>query len=207
MGELLAFSDQRGQREIVGNRSTCFDLRFILTEAEWREGTDLLHPLFGTAYNPKPLFRLFFALCAVLNFVIPILHGWSWDEFLRDQPQRAALVLLGVIACALAATGIGMKALDRRLNRIDLERHIVVTEDGVTITWNQRTWNHEWKDFVYFRETENLVVLRNPGVRFWTIPLRAVPAGSQTRFRELLHSKLARRQPYSWSPDSSHTAH
>jgi len=206
MSDLLTFSDQ-GDHEIVGDKSICFDLRFILTEAEWREGTDLLHPIFGTAYNPKPPLRIFFAVCGVLNLIGPVLSGWSWGEFLRDQPQRAALVLLVALACALAAAGIGMKALDRRLNRIDLERHIVVTNQGVTITWNNRVFNHEWKDFVYFRETANVVVLRNPGVRFWTIPLRAVPAAGESRFREHLHSKLPRRQPYSWSPDSSRYAH
>jgi YcxB-like protein len=207
VGELLTLSDQGDPREIVGDSSTLFDLRFILTEAEWREGTDLLHPIFGTAYNPKIPLRLFFGLCGVLNLMIPVLNGWSWDELIREQPQRAALTALVAIACALAAMGIGTKALDRRLNRIDLERHIVVTDRGVTISWNNRVFNHEWKDFVYFRETPNVVILRNPGVRFWTIPLRALPSGSKSRFLDLLHRKMPRRQPYSWSPDSSGYVH
>jgi len=202
MGQLSTSLDQHDQREIVRNHpAAAFDLRFVLTEPEWREGTHLLHPIVGTSYT-KPWIRLFWGICAIANLMMPSLHGHSWGEMFSDEPLRAAVAGLMVLICAWGATGIGMKSLDHRLNRLDLDRHIVVTEQGVTITWNQRTWNYAWKDFVYFRETANVVILRNPGIRFWTIPLRALPPGSEARFRELLHSKLPRRQPYSWSPNS-----
>ncbi len=181
-----------------------FDLRFFLTESEWREASNLLHPIFGSAYS-KPWFRLFYVLCAVMCLISPRLNGTSWSELIQYAPGRAVFAALGALACTSGA--LWMKSLDYRLNRLDLDRHIVLSEGGVTITWNGRTWNHEWKDFAYFRESSDIVILRNPGVRFWAIPLRAVPAGQQSQFRELLHRKLTRRQPYSWSPDSSGVAH
>lgn len=178
-----------------------FDLRFFLTEAELQQGHALLHPISGTSRSIRS--RLFCALCAVICVVSPMLMGWSWTEMFEYAPHRAAIPALATLFCVWGASGIGMNSLNNRLNRIDLDRHIAVSEQGVTIEWNQKTFNYQWKDFVFFRENENLVVLRNPGIRCWTIPLRAVPTARQAKFLNLLHSKVPRRQPFSWSPDSS----
>jgi hypothetical protein len=183
-----------------GKPAPLFDLRFSLTESEWREAGALLHPISGGAYA-KPWLRLFCGFCAVANLMAPALNGTSWSELIQCAPGRAAFAALGAVACASGA--IWMKSLDHRLNRIDLERHIIMTDASVTVTRNERTWNHRWQDFAYFREGQNIVILRNPGVRYWTIPLRAIPADRQLHFRKLLCNKLARRQPYSWSSDSS----
>jgi hypothetical protein len=59
---------------------------------------------------------------------------------------------------------------------------------------------------MHFRQGPNVVILRHSVLTFWTIPIRAVPVEKQSEFREFLNRKLARRQPYSWSPDSSGTA-
>jgi hypothetical protein len=95
-----------------------------------------------------------------------------------------------------------MKSLDHHLNRLDLERHIILTDEGVAVTLGERHWNYQWKDFVFFRETETVFVLRTAGTKFWTIPTRAFSSADVPRFRELLREKLPRRQPWSWSPDS-----
>lgn len=67
MGQLSTSLDQDNQREIVHTPpSAAFDLRFILTEPEWREGTHLLHPIVGTSYT-KPWIRLFWGICAIIK--------------------------------------------------------------------------------------------------------------------------------------------
>jgi hypothetical protein len=178
-----------------------FDLRFFLTEAELQQGMALLHPIVGNSRSIRS--RLICAVCSVICLMGPVLHGWSWGELIHYAPRTAAIVGLAALFCAWCASGIGVNSLNLRMNRVDLDRHIVVSEQGVKIEWNQQTFNYQWKDFVYFRETDALIILRNPGIRFWTIPLRAVPPASQARFLELIHNKLPCRQPYSWSPDSS----
>jgi hypothetical protein len=187
--------------------SVRFDLRFYLTESEWEEATNLLHPIIGNTYS-RPWVRLLSGVGAAWIIMMPtLLGGQSWHEMLLYQPMRAAFLGLMALACALGTTRFAMKFLDHRLNRLDLDRHVMVSERGVMIAWNGRVFNYEWKDFVYFRESASVVILRNPGARFWTIPVRALPPGSETRFREFLRSKLSRRQPYSWSPDSSGYPH
>jgi len=178
-----------------------FELRFFLTEAELQQGHALLHPITGTSRSLRA--RLICAACAVICLGGPILYGWSWPEFIQDAPVGALNVGLAALFCSWCASGIGFGSLNNRLNRLDLERHVVLSDRGVTIDWNEKTFNYQWKDFVFFRENESIVVLRNPGVRCWTIPLRTVPAGRRALFLDLLHRNLARHQPYSWSPDSS----
>jgi len=177
-----------------------FDLRFNLTESEWKESSNLVHPIFGGAHT-KPWARLFCGFCAVINLIAPTLNGTSWGELIRYAPSRAIFAGTAMLLCAGAA--IWMKPLERRRNQLDVERHVVLSEHKVTVTLNERVWNNLWTDFMYFREGPNVAILRHSVLTFWTIPLRAIPIERQSEFRQLLNSKLARRQPYSWSPDSS----
>ena len=202
----LSTSSQDGPVIAFGTAAADFDLRFFLTEAEWREAANLLHPIVGNGFN-KPWLRLFLVCCAVFNLIVPVLNGWSWGKLIRDRPQSALAIGLAASFCGFLATGFGMKFLNQRLNRLDLERHILVGEPGVRIAWNGRVFHYQWKDFLYFRHNSNVLILRNPGVRCWTIPLRALPPGSEPRFLELLCKNLPRRQPHSWSPDSSGYPH
>jgi len=197
----LESTDQKSS--LAQGQGLFFDLHFMLTRAEWKEAGILQHPIMGA--SAKLWIRLFCGLCAAINLTTPWMIGISWSALIRYAPAKAAILAVPALSCACWA--IWMNALDHRLNRLDLERHIVLDEERVTITWNQRTFNYQWKDFIYFRESSNLVVLRNPGARFRTIPLRVVPSGSQSQFHELLRRRLARRQPYSWSPDTSGIAH
>jgi hypothetical protein len=178
-----------------------FDLRFFLTESELREAALLLHPLIANRFV-KPLVRVFNGCAAIIIFMVPGRFGWTWHDLLRYSPHHA--VFLGIIAlgCAWTATGVGMKSPDRHLNRLDLERHIVLSDQGVTVTLGERTWNSPWKDFVFFRNTPTIFLLRTTGTKFWTIPRRALSPADVARFRELLREKLPRRQPWSWSSDS-----
>lgn len=183
-----------------------FELRFFLTEAEWREGASLLHPTAGNGFD-KPWVRLFVGFCAVFNLILPVLNGWSWSDFIRNRPQAALAIGLGSLFCGFLSTGFGLRFLNHRLNRLDLERHILVTDKGVRIQWNGRVFHYGWNDFSYFRTNSTLLVLRNSAFRFWTIPLRALPPGTEPRFLEFVSRNLPRRQPYSWSPDSSGHPH
>jgi hypothetical protein len=183
-----------------------FELRFFLTEAEWREAGTLLHPVVGNGFN-KPWVRLFIGCCAVFNLIVPVLNGWSWSDLIRDRPQSAVAIAVGTLVCGFLATGFGLRFLNQRLNRLDLDRHIVVSEQGVRIEWNGRVFHYGWNDFLYFRSNSTLLVLRNSAARVWTIPLRALAPGTEPRFLEFVARKLPRRQPHSWSPDSSGYSH
>jgi hypothetical protein len=194
-------------RATVGsNAADYFELRFFLTEAEWREGSNLLHPIVGNGFD-KPWVRLFVGSCAVFNLILPVINGWSWGDLIRDRPQSAVAIGLGTLFCGFLSTGFGLRFLNHRLNRLDLERHMLVGEQGVRIQWNGRGFHYEWKDFVYFRNNSNLLVLRNSAYRFWTIPFRALPPDSESRFLEFVSRNLPRRQPHSWSTDSSGHPH
>jgi hypothetical protein len=96
-----------------------FELRFFLTEAEWREAGSLLHPVVGNGFN-KPWVRLFVGSCAIFNLIFPILNGWSWGDLIRDRPQSAVVIVLGALFCGFLSTGVGMRFLNHRLNRLDL---------------------------------------------------------------------------------------
>ena len=161
------------QRDAVngsgGQPAISFDLRFFLTETEWREATVVLHPVIANRFV-KPAVRLFNGVMAVVIFMVPGRFGWTWHDLLRYSPHHAAFLALVVLGCAWTATGIGMKSLDHHLNRLDLERHIILTDEGVTVTLGERHWNYPWKDFVFFRDTPNVFVLRTTGTKFWTIP-------------------------------------
>jgi hypothetical protein len=153
-----------------------FDLRFKLTESEWKEASNLVHPILGGAHT-KPWARLLCGFCALINLIAPTLNGTSWSELVRCAPGRAVFA------------GTAM-----------------LSDQTVIVTLNDRTWNNLWADFMHFRQGPNVVILRHSVLTFWTIPIRAVPVEKQSEFREFLNRKLARRQPYSWSPDSSGTA-
>lgn len=194
-------------RDTASSNSTVhFELRFFLTEAEWREAGTLLHPAIGNGFD-KPWIRLFTGFCAIFNLVFPILNGWSWSDLIRDRPQSAVAIVLAALFCGFLSTGFGMRFLNQRLNRLDLERYVVVSERGVRIEWNGRVFHYGWNDFSYFRTNSTLLVLRNSVFRFWTIPLRALPPGSELLFVEFVARNLARRQPHSWSKDSSGYSH
>lgn len=179
-----------------------FDLHFFLAESEWRTAVRLLHPIAGRPYV-KSLLRVLNGCGAIIIATIPHRFGWSWPLLFRFQPVQASFLAAIALVCLWSATGVGMNRWNHRLNRLDLERHIVVCDQGVTVDWNARAWNYRWNDFVYFRETEGIVVLRTTGTKFWTIPMRILQPEGAVRFRELLAQKLPCRQPWSWSPDSS----
>jgi hypothetical protein len=183
----------------------CFDLRFFLSQAEWKEAAQVLHPIVG---NPrvKPFVRVFNGLVAIGMFLLPPkLFHQSWLELFKTTPPFAIFLALMALFCAWSATGIGVKSLDQHLNRLDLERHMVVTQEGLTVAMGERRYKHQWKDFVFYRETPSFLILRGTGVQFWTIPLRAIPPTDLPAFRDLIGHKLPRRQRWSWSPDSSKT--
>jgi len=192
---------QQSKTGSLDEPTVSLDLRFYLTESELREAACLLHPVIANRFV-KPLVRVFNGCAAIIILMVPSRFGWTWQDLLRHSPHHA--VLLGVVAlgCAWTATGVGMKSLDHHLNRLDLERHIVLSDQGVTVTLGERRSYSPWNDFVFFRETPTIFVLQTTGTRFWTIPRRVLSPADVGRFRELLCKKLPRRQPWSWSPDS-----
>jgi len=183
-----------------------FDLRFFLTEAEWLEATHVLHPI-SSKPAARILGRLINAVLAVALLLLPHTLGRSWTEIFRFSPLGTIPPLLMFCLCAWNASGIGMKAINHRLNRLDLERHIVLTDRGADVTQGEYVRNYQWNDFTYFRETPALFVLRTSGTKFWTIPRRVLNSADAESFRQFLCQKLPRRQPWSWSPDTSGVAH
>jgi YcxB-like protein len=156
-----------------------FDLRFFVTESEWREASALVHPIIANRFV-KPLVRVFNGCAAVFIFMVPGRFGSTWPDLLRYSPHHAGFLLVVALGCAWTATGIGVKSLNHHVNRLDRERHIVVSDQGLSVTLGERHWNHHWKDFVFFRDTPKLIVLRATGTRFWTIPTRAIPPADVT---------------------------
>jgi len=179
-----------------------FDLRFLLTEPEWREACRVMQPL-ASKPGLKLLGRLINAVWAIVLLLLPYKLGYSWSEMFRTHTFGTVPIAAMVCLSVLGATGIGIKSLNHHLNRLDLERQIIVSDQGVKVTLGERVRNLQWKDFVYFSETSALFVLRTSSTQFWTIPMRVLSPKDIERFRSLLCDKLPRRQPYSWSPDSS----
>lgn len=182
--------DLQQEPDAIGpNSSSVLDVRFLLRESEWRAACRMLRPFVANP-NIKPFLRILNGFGALLFLAFPHLFHGSWASLFPGEPIPALFLLAMGLLCLWSATGIGMKSLDHRLNRLDLERHIVVSNNGVFVDFNGRTRKYEWKDFACFRESPELFVLRTTGTKFWTIPIRVISPKSLPDLRQLLNEKL-----------------
>jgi hypothetical protein len=169
---------------------TLFDVRFLLTEPELQEAAAKRNPL---AHNPfvKVLAQVISGLGAVFLPLVPHMLGQTWLELLKSQPVGTVFVITVTVVNLWVATGaIGSAALNRRVNRLDLERHIMFTDLAVQITHGGKTREMAWKRFSSFAETPDLFILETVGIQFWAIPKRALPPGCAQKFRLFLTSKV-----------------
>jgi YcxB-like protein len=183
---------EKSLRELVEHepvRGEVVECRFFLTRDEIDKAATLLHPWANSRYG-KLLSRGMCGLSALAVPWIPGLLGKSWREVFATQPG-VALAAIGLgLFWAWAAVGCpGMKAL----NRLDLERRIVVSDLGVEVTCGRRTFTYDWPRLFCYREAPGLFVVRTRFARFWTIPRRALQPGDGERLRSLLAKRLPDR--------------
>jgi YcxB-like protein len=181
------------------------EVRFFLSERELKEAFATLHPLI-TDRRFKTVARVLNGLAAVFYLSLPHLVGQSWKRFLQTQPVEAVLLVAAALVSGWSATGsIGSKTIDRFLNRVDLERHVVLADRGVTIARGDRTREYEWRRFMFFRETADLFILQTTGTSFWTIPKRVFDRQGEQDFRAFLGRKLHERQSFLFRSRSAPT--
>jgi YcxB-like protein len=187
-----------GTKARAGTCSTCsFEIRFFLTKSELEEAGLALHPVIANQ-RINPFLRLFNGMGALMIVAIPHILSTSWRELLKSEPVGTLFLAAVGLVSAWSSSGVGMKALNHHLNRLDLEREISVSEVGVRIRHGNRVLDYPWKRFIFFCETPNLFILRRPGTQFWTIPKRALTPGDEPGLEELLRGKLRRSQPWSY---------
>lgn len=173
------------------------DVRFLLSEGELREAFAALHPLM-TNRRFKAVGRVINGIATVFYLRLPYLIGQSWGQFLQTQPVEAVFLAALALVSGWSATGsIGNKAIDRFLNRLDLERYLVLDARGVKITRGDRNWDYAWRRFAFFHETSESFILQTTGISFWTIPKRAFDTRGEQDFRALLVARLPRRRRFS----------
>ena len=181
-------------------------VRFFLSEGELKEAFAALHPLMSNR-RFKAVGRVINGLAAVFYLRLPHLIGQSWAQFFQAQPVEAVFLAALALVCGWSATGtIGRKAIDRFLNRPDLERHIILADRGVTITRGDRTWDYDWRRFAFFRETADLFILQTNRTSFWTIPKRVFDSQGEQDFRAFLGRKVRKRQSFLFRSASAPTA-
>jgi YcxB-like protein len=176
------------------------DVRFLLSEHELKEAFAALHPLI-TNRRFKAVGRVINGLAAVFYLGLPHLVGQSWRQFLQTQPVEAVFLAVLALVTGWTATGsIGNKAIDRFLNRLDLERSMVLDDRGVRISRGGRNWNYAWRRLTFFHETPELFILQTAGISFWIIPKRVFDAQGEREFRDFLIAKLPRRGKFFFQP-------
>lgn len=182
------------------------DVRFLLSERELKEAFAALHPLI-TNRRFKTVGRVINGLGVVFYLKLPHLIGQSWEQFLQTQPVEAVFLAALALVSGWSATGnIGSKAIDRFLNRLDLERYIVLDDRRVKITRGDRNWDYAWRRFAFFHETSESFVLQTTGISFWAIPKRVFDTQGEREFRAFLVTKLPPRRKFFFHPRSAPSA-
>ncbi len=175
------------------------ECRFFLTQEELDEASasqGRVHRWLNTKYG-RVSARVICGLAVLALIWLPRYLGESWSEEFRAEPGvTAGLAGFGLLWfwCAMGCVGL------KKLNRLDLERRIKVSDLAVEVTRGSKTSTYKWKRFFSFQETPNLLILRQRTmVQCWIIPKSALSPGEQERLRSLLNRKLPNHALLGWS--------
>ncbi len=167
-----------------------FDVRFLLTNDELKEAA-AVRKTFANSLFGKTMGRVITGVGTIYFACVPYLRGTTWSDLIAEYPLRAMVVGAMVVLDFWVTIGMpGKNRLNRAVNRLDVERHIMIDDGGVDVTHGENRYQSKWSDFKCFQETANVFVLLTTFERFWTIPKRVLPTGSIESFRSLLQRKL-----------------
>ena len=170
------------------------ELCFTLTPEEFDEGISTLRsPANHT--TTKYVMRLICGVGAYFLWHIPASHGQTWQQFFQTEPVFAIWLAVLIAFDGLIVLGVlNSPKLNRLANRLDWERRIRFSDNGVDVNWGKRmNFHYRWQDLLFFQETPGLFILKAGGTQFWTMPKRAIPAGAGENLRALLSSRLPRK--------------
>ncbi len=170
-----------------------FDLRFFLSADEFQEGVAVKRGAAGLGKSSKHAYRVLSGIGAAVLLVWPYFTSDSWPGLLRKDPNSGTLLLLAALLAWIAAGAPGFEALNLKANRLDLERQIMCTTEGVDITHGANKLRLPWSQCKSFQETERVFVLNTSEAQFWTIPKRILTPDRQSAFRSLLASNLRKK--------------
>jgi hypothetical protein len=170
------------------------ELRFFLTAEEFDEGISVLKGP-GRSPSAKIAMRVVCGVGAYFLWRIPMSHGQTWTEFYHMHPVFAIWLGLVLAFDGLIVVGaVQNPKINRLANRLDWERRICFSDQGVDVDWGVRMkFHYRWKDLLFFQETPMLFVLKAGGAQFWTMPKRAIPAGFGDQFRSMLSARLPQK--------------
>lgn len=173
------------------------EVRFFLTPEEFDEGIGTLR---AVTFPPgkKITARVANGILALALLYFPHFLGQTWASLFEWRPSLAILLGALFVLNAWNALGqVGVHKLNRLVNRLDWERRIRFSDQGMVVDWGQRNFRYRWQDMQFFQETPGLFVLKAGGTQFWTMPKRAIPAGRGDQLRSMLVSHIPQRETVS----------
>jgi len=169
------------------------DVRFFLKPEELDEAS-AIRKVTSNQKSKKTLMRVICGLGAVYIGLMPYIKGATWSMWWQHRPEAAifwgGLLILDIY---VALGQPGMMKLSRLMNRLDVERRICVSPQGVDITHGSLRQQKSWEDFSFYQESPTIFLLQTTGPSFWTLPKRAIPAGRGDQLVALLREKLPQR--------------
>lgn len=179
-------------RSITSTQAPAFDFRFFLRDAELREAA-AHRKTFWRSPEGRIFTKVVTGFGAIYFSLFPYLHGMTWHEFLPISPIKATYLGAAAVLDVWVATGsVGVQHLNRIANRLDLERRIVLSEDGVVVLHGSKRHQFRWNELRGFQETENLFLLLTGEHTFWTIPKHIV-GSDVSRLQSFLLTKTPKK--------------
>jgi len=170
-----------------------FNFNFNLAPEEFDEAVEYRGSLFSGTKGKK-IQRMGGGIAAICMLLFPNIINTSWTELIKNDPVSVFMVLTMLILSIWTATGSkGIEKLNRKVNRLDVERYIRCTADGVNAVHGATKENFYWSQCLSFQETPNLFILNTTATQFWTIPKRLLSPEQLPMFRALLMRKLKKK--------------
>jgi hypothetical protein len=170
-------------------------IRFLLTESELSEAKLARRAWINNRYY-RIAGRIVCVFGAYFFVAAPSWFGEPWSVLVRKDPLIALETLVFAALDAYVAIGMpGIAALDKLFNRLDLQREVTITPELVKVRRGPKTREREWHEFRCYYETSALYILQTRGVLFVSVPKRAFEQDVKPVFRQILESKLRRKEP------------
>jgi|HubBroStandDraft_1064217.scaffolds.fasta_scaffold00106_51 hypothetical protein len=177
--EKAASSEVSPSLPAVPPGSYAVELRFFLTPEELDEAARV-RKVGSNLQNNRLVMRLVCGVGAFYLLYLPHKFGGSWSSWLHNYPVLAVLLGALIALDAWIAMGqFGVARLNRVANRLDLERRIALSDQGVDVSHGRTSHQKKWQDFSFFQETPTVFLLQQWELRFGRYPsarfLRVAP--------------------------------
>ena len=170
--------------------SPALDVRFFLTQAELQEAVTR-RKTWWRGTEGRIFTRVVTGFGTIYFSLFPYVHGMTWAQFLAVSPIRATyMAALAIFDFWISTGSLGVEGINRIANRLDLERRVVLSDDGVVVLHGNKRHQFRWNQVRGFQDTENLFIIMTGEHTFWTIPKRTV-VSDVPRVRSFLLAKTA----------------